>query len=192
MSYLCRMKVYIKNMVCPRCISAVKKIAGDCGLIPIDVQLGHCELEGDPDDGAMKRFAEALRSDGFEMLLDAEARLVQTVKDNLVTLLYSGEKAAGINISDYLQDRTHYSYSTLRKVFSSAEGRSIENYYIALRIERVKELIRYEELTLSQIADQLGFSSVAHLSTQFRKVTGLSASEFKNSSSIGRNSIDEI
>ena len=179
-------------MVCPRCISAVKKIAGDCGLIPIDVQLGHCEFEEDLDDVTVKRFAEALRSDGFEILLDAEARLVQAVKDNLVTLLYSDERASGINISDYLQDRTHYSYSTLRKVFSTAEGRSIENYFIALRIERVKELLRYEELTLSQIADRLGFSSVAHLSSQFKKVTGLSASEFKNSSTIERNSIDEI
>ena len=179
-------------MVCPRCISAVKRIAESCGLTPVDVQLGHCEFEEDLDDVTVRRFAEGLRNDGFEMLLDAEARLVQAVKDNLVTLLYSGEKAAGINISDFLQDRTHYSYSTLRKVFSAAEGRSIENYFIALRIERVKELLRYEELTLSQIADRLGFSSVAHLSSQFKKVTGLSASEFKNSSTIGRNSIDEI
>lgn len=179
-------------MVCPRCISAVKRIAGSCGLTPADVQLGHCEFEEDLDDVTVKRFAEALRSDGFEILLDAEARLVQAVKDNLVTLLYSDESASGTNISDYLQDRTHYSYSTLRKVFSTAEGRSIENYFIALRIERVKELLRYEELTLSQIADRLGFSSVAHLSSQFKKVTGLSASEFKNSSTIERNSIDEI
>lgn len=185
------MKIHIKNMVCPRCISAVKRIAEECGLAPIDVQLGYCEVDGDPDDGTMKRFAEELRNDGFEMLLDAEARLVQAVKDSLVTLLYSDEIASGINISEYLQDRTHYSYSTLRKVFSSAEGRSIENYYIALRIERVKELLRYEELTLSQIADKLGYSSVAHLSAQFKKVTGLSASEFK-SSSVERNSIDEI
>lgn len=185
------MRVFIKNMVCPRCVEAVKAAAIGCGLVPNDVQLGYCDLPDNSDAEQMSRFSELLRANGFEILMDAEARLVQAVKDNLVKLVYGSEPLI-INISDYLQTQTNHSYSTLRKVFSAVEGRSIENYFISLRIERVKELIRYEELTLSQIADMLGYSSVAHLSNQFKKVTGLSATEFKAGGSVNRKNLDEV
>lgn len=136
------MRVVIKNMVCPRCIETVKAVASGCGLNPKDVQLGYCDLPDSPGADKMSRFSESLKARGFEILMDTEARLVQSVKDNLVKLVYANE-ALRVNISDYLQNQTNHSYSSLRKVFSAVEGRSIENYFISLRIERVKELIRY-------------------------------------------------
>ena len=174
------MEISIKNMVCPRCISSVTEIARSCGLQPKAVSLGLCEFDYEPDAVSLERFKSGLLEAGFEVLSSREEKMVQDVKTSLVDLVYNHScDLKPVNLSDYLQEKIGASYSLIRNVFSSMEGRSVDNYYISLRIERAKELVRYDELTLSEIADQLGYSSASHLSSQFKKMTGLSPSQFR-------------
>lgn len=186
------MEVSIKNMVCPRCIRSVTEIAQACGLSPVSVTLGSCVLDKEPDAEALWSFRSRLEEAGFEVLSSREEKLVQAIKTALLELVYSHpEDIQGSNISDYLQQVLGVSYSLARNIFSGMEGRSIENYFISLRIERAKELVRYDELSLAEIADQLGYSSSAHLSAQFKKMTGLTPSQFRCSIN-GRDSLDSI
>lgn len=175
------MEISIKNMVCPRCIRSVAGIARECNLKPSRIELGKCVFEDQPDEETFARFKALLEADGFEILSSREDTMVTKIKTALVDLVYNhaGDIPTTV-LSDYLQNRLNTSYSHIRCIFPSLEGRSIENYFISLRIERVKELVRYDELTLSEIADQLGYSYAAHLSAQFKKVTGLTPTQFKN------------
>lgn len=179
-------------MVCPRCISSVRQIAIDCGLIPVSVSLGKCEFDSTPGEQALQKFKTGLQAAGFEVLSSREEKMVQDIKTILVELIYNHpQDIQSVNLSDYLQEQIGVSYSLIRNIFSGLEGRSIDNYFINLRIERAKELVRYDELTLSEIACQLGFSSAAHLSSQFKKLTGLTPSMFRRSLG-SRKSLDSI
>lgn len=186
------MTVSIKNMVCPRCIASVREIAGRCGLVPASVSLGSCEFDSEPDADSLQRFAQELKAVGFEILGGREERLVSEVKSCLLDLIYNREDyLPGLNLPDYVQRQVGASYSLVRSTFASVEGRSVDNYFICLRMERVKELLRYDELSLSEIADRLGYSSVSHLSSQFKKHTGLTPTQFKKGMYV-RASLDAI
>ena len=184
------MKIYIKNMVCDRCIAVVSNIFREAGFPVKDVQLGNISVEITIPTEQLKLIEEQLKNSGFEIISDAKSRLIDQIKNLIIELIYKHPEKTRVNYSDYLSDQINLDYSYLSTFFSSVEGVTIEKYIIRLKTERVKELIVYDEKTLSEIAFEMGYSSVAHLSGQFKKVTGFTPSYYK---SLGkRKSIDSI
>lgn len=185
--------LYIKNMVCPRCIKVVREELTKLNFQVKHIELGKVEINELPDTKQWQNIEKVLLENGFELLDDNNRRLIEQVKTEVINLIhYEKEKAAHINASDYLSEKFSYEYSYLSSLFSSIEGATIEKYIINQKIEKVKELLVYDELTLSEIAYQLGYSSVQHLSNQFKKNTGFSPSGFKKSSENGRKSLDKV
>lgn len=186
------MTLRIKNMVCPRCVAAVRQVLEETGSEVRNVTLGEAEIRGELSDEAKARIGKRLSELGFELLEDRRSRIIEAVKNSLIGHLHSASADEEIRLSEFLGSRIGLDYKYLSSLFSETEGRTIENYYIALKIERVKELLVYDEMTLSEIAWRLGYSSVAHLSAQFKRVTGLTPSRYKRSSGGKRRSLDEV
>ncbi|MBN8680431.1 MAG: helix-turn-helix transcriptional regulator [Chitinophagales bacterium] len=184
--------IFIKNMVCNRCIMAVRDTLEAIGLPPNNLQLGEAtfdhELSGQEKDAIEK----ALIPLGFALIDDRKSRLIALIKTLIIELVHHNDNELRTNLSDYLSQHLHHEYNYLSNLFSEVEGNTIEKYYIAQKIERVKELLVYDELSLSEIADQLHYSSVAHLSNQFKKVTGLTPSYFKQIRLEKRKPLDEV
>ena len=179
-------------MVCPRCIKVVKEELEKLGLNPIIVNLGVAEI---PYEGPlpMDKIRQALEVNGFEILQDKNSALVEKIKGSIIDLIYNDKlHYMRENFSYYLSKLLMKEYSSLSNLFSSTEGITIEKYFILQKIERVKELLVYDELTLSEISYKLGYSSVQALSNQFKKVTGLNPSYFKTIGIQKRNSIDDL
>jgi AraC family transcriptional regulator len=167
-------------MVCNRCIAAVKQELERQGLHPESVSLGEAIIKDQITETQKTNLDAALMSHGFERIDDRKARLIESIKSKAIQLIHRPDKlSAKLNWSGILAEELHYEYSYLSSLFSSVEGITLEQYIIRQKIERVKELLFYDELTLSEIAARLGYSSVAHLSSQFKKVTGLTPSELK-------------
>ena len=174
------MQLFIKNMVCPRCVAAVETILKTLGIQPLYVQLGEARLERALSPEELAQLDMRLRSQGFELLDDLRHRQIEQIKTLVIERThYAADDEKRKPLSEYLSRHLHREYSQLSKLFSETEGITIEQYAILQRIEKVKELLTYDEMTLSQIADRLGYSSVGHLSAQFKKVTGLTTSQFK-------------
>jgi AraC-like DNA-binding protein len=186
------MKLYIKNMVCNRCIMVVKSELEKIGLHPISVALGEVELLQDLTANEKQTVAKTLSQLGFELLDDKISRTIERIKNLIVDLVHHQNQELKTNLSDYLEEHLMQDYSTLSNLFSEVEGTTIERYFIAQKIEKVKELLTYNELTLTEIAMQLNYSNVAHLSNQFKKVTGFTPTYFKQLKEKKRFSIDEI
>lgn len=186
------MKVFIKNMVCDRCIVAVSNIFQEAGFPEAVVQLGSASVVEDIPVEKLEFIEGQLKKSGFETLNDAKSRIIEHIKNCLVDLIYNHPTDIKATYSGYLSDQLHHDYNYLSTLFSSVEGITIEKYMINLKTERVKELLVYDEKTLSEIALELGYSSVAHLSGQFKKVTGFTPSYFKNLRSQKRKPIDQI
>lgn len=186
------MKIYIKNMVCNRCKMVVKSELEKLGLFPLTVELGEVTLKNDLGEEDKKRVNDRFIELGFELIDDKKSRLIERVKNLVVELVHHSEENLNMNVSDYLVQHIPMDYKYLSNLFSEVEGTTIEKFYIAQRIERVKELLVYDELSLSQIADQMGYSSVAYLSTQFKKVVGLTPSYFKTVREAKRQSLDQL
>lgn len=170
---------------------AVRDVLREMGLEPIRVNLGEVEL---PVALAAKEKAELdrrLRALGFELIDDRKSTLISQIKSLIIELVHHRHEPLKTNLSDYLSSRLNHEYGGLSSLFSEVEGTTIEKYYIAQKIEKVKELLVYDELTLSEIAYKLHYSSTAHLSNQFKKVTGLSPSHFKQIRS-SRKPLDEV
>ena len=188
--------LYIKNMVCNRCIMAVKQAMEKLELHLIKVSLGEVILEEDNlSAGQTNKLDEALLTLGFDRIDDRKARLIEAIKNKVIQMVHHTDTIdRKFNWSSLLSDELHYEYNYLSNLFSSVEGITLEQYIIRQKTERVKELLFYDELNLSEIADRLGYSSVAHLSSQFKKVTGMTPSEFKKSHSTGltRKPLDSI
>jgi AraC-like DNA-binding protein len=183
----------IKNMVCPRCITAVRQILTELGLTVHDVSLGRAEVAGDAATAEPAKIDAALRAHGFELLQDRERQIVERIKNELLNYLYTLEKAENPDIpSAYLSKKLGFSYDHLSKLFSQYEHTTIEKYLIHLKIERVKELLSYDEFTLSEIAYRLHYSSPQHLSRQFKQITGMTVSEFKQQPFVHRHSLDQL
>lgn len=183
-------ELHIKNMVCPRCISTVQSILEGAGLRPTAVTLGHAVLDAaTPADPA--QLQPLLEAAGFELLQDRDEQLVDQIKAALAEYLEHLRTArVPLTTSAFLEERFGTSYAHLSKLFSRHVGLTLEKYLIRLRIERVKELLSYGQLTLAEIADELRYSSSQHLSTQFRQVTGQTVTEYKTNPQ--RTSLDQL
>lgn len=185
--------LYIKNMVCSRCKMVVKSVFEELGLQPIRVELGEVELTETDISQFKANITQSLEHYGFELLDDKRAKVIAKVKTLIIDLIHTQNNRLDEPLSSYLSNALHRDYSALSNLFSEVEGITIEKYYILQKIEKVKELLVYDELTLSEIAYQLNYSSVAYLSNQFKKITGLTPSHFKGQrNKIKRNSLEEL
>ncbi|GET28415.1 AraC family transcriptional regulator [Prolixibacter sp. SD074] len=174
------MKIYIKNMVCDRCKLAIKNQLNDLKLDPISVELGEVDFgQKELSTEQMKQIKTHIEPLGFELLDDKNSKLVEKIKTLIIELVHQNNEPIQIRLSEYIRAHLNYDYHYLSNLFSSIEGTTIEHYYIEQKIEKVKELLVYNELTLSEIAYRMGYSSVAHLSGQFKKITDLTPTHFK-------------
>lgn len=167
-------------MVCDRCRLAVERVLKDMEVSPAQVRLGEVDL-GDAEltDDQLETFRQNIESLGFELIGDKKSQLIENAKKHIIDLVQDSGDAQKVRLSEYLSDKLFHDYTYLSNLFSSVEGVTIEQYYIHQKIEKAKELLIYDELTLTEIAYRLGYSSVAHLSRQFKKVTGETPSRFK-------------
>ena len=166
-------------MVCIRCKMVVKDELKKLGLRYITVELGEVEIMEDISVEQHDQFKVALLRSGLELMDDKKSVLIQKIKNVIVELVHYSEEPLTINFSDYLSQKLNHNYTYLANLFSEVQGTTIEQFIIAHKIERVKELLVYNELNLTEIAYLMHYSSVAHLSAQFKKVTGLTPSHFK-------------
>jgi AraC family transcriptional regulator len=184
---------FIKNMVCDRCIMAVKNELDKNKLSYSAISLGQVDLVEEPSTEQLDHFKKNITALGFELIEDKAARVVSGIKNAIIEFVRTpSAKNKKIKFSVYLAERLNKDYNYLSSLFSSIEGTTIEQYLINQKIERVKELLVYDELSLSEISHELGYSSVQHLSNQFKKVTGLTPSHFKQVKEQKRVPIDRV
>lgn len=180
----------IKNMVCPRCILSVEYIFENLGIPIQRIDLGEVLVSKELSPLELKNLETELKKVGFELIETRINKIVEDIKKLILAFLDIADKKT--NLSAFITSKIHYDYSYLSDLFSSIEGKSIEQFFINQRIEKVKELMVYDQLSLTEIAYKTGFSSVHHLSAQFKKVTGLTPSLFKNIGKEKRKSIDNL
>ncbi len=185
------MKVYIKNMVCNRCITAVKQEFEKLKLDPLHVGMGEVEVKSPLTSGQKIDLNQNLKLLGFELLDDQKQKQIEKIKNLLIERVQTGELEEHFSLSDFIVKFIPKDYSYSSRLFSGVEGVTIEQFFILQKIEKVKEWLIYAEFTLSEIAWKLGYSSVAHLSAQFKKVTGLTPSDFKKMGG-ARKSLDQV
>ncbi len=186
------MDISIKNMVCNRCIMVVSQIFEKEGLKTENIQLGKVETTDEVSPYELEQLDISLKNMGFEIINDSKSRLIESIKNITIDYVYHHSGENRINFSDYLSEKMCLVYPYLSSLFSSVEGTTIEKYMINLKIERVKELLVYDEKTLSEIAYEMGYSSVAHLSGQFKKVSGFTPTYFKNLKDKNRKPIHDV
>ncbi len=186
------MKLHIKNMVCPRCILVVKQIFDDLEIAYSQVRLGEVELTDSLPEQLKTNLSRRLEEVGFALIDDRRSRMIDQIKQLVIDKIHHPLEDVQVKWADLIPDELHYDYKYLSTLFSSVEGITLEQYIIRQKIERVKELMIYDELTLSQIAYKLGYSSVAHLSSQFKKITGMNPSQFKGAVEHNRKGLDDI
>lgn len=174
------MKLLVKNMVSIRCKMIVKSELQKLDIDFISVELGEVTLPDELGKKLRQQFGESLQTYGLQLMEDRKSILIEKIKNIVIEIIHYSEEPLTINFSNYLSSKLHYDYNYLSNLFSEVKGITLEHYIIAHKIERVKELLVYEQLTLTEIANDMGYSSVAHLSKQFKKVTGLTPSFFKN------------
>lgn len=181
-------------MVCERCIRTVATILEDLGLQPEAIELGKVELKTSPDSEQMEKFAGRLQQEGFALIQNRNLQVVNMIKSLVLEEVFEkgGRKKENENYSEFLSREIGMDYSRLSSLFSQTEGRTIEKYIIFQKIERVKELLSYGDQTLSEIAWQLGYSSVQHLSKQFKKTTGITPSQFRQQGQPDRKKLDDV
>jgi AraC family transcriptional regulator len=186
------MKLFIKNMVCPRCILVIDRELKELNLFPKNIELGIVEFESPLTEEQINSISLRLVPLGFELLNDSRNKQVEEIKNLLIKIIQGNKVEGHFSVKKYLSLHICKEYSYLSKLFSEKESITIEQYFILLKLEKVKELITYGEQTLNDIAWSLGYSSVQHLSAQFKRVLGMSTREFKNSISMKRKSIDQV
>lgn len=179
-------------MVSNRCKLAVKEVLRSLGLHFIVVDLGEVEIMETLTIEQREELKIALSSSGLELMDDKRAVLIEKIKNAIVEMVHHTNEAVKVNFSDYLSEKLNHDYTYLANLFSEVQGTSIEQFIISHKIERIKELIIYDELSITEIAWQMNYSSVAHLSNQFKKMTGLSPIHFKQLKNKRRSPIEEI
>ncbi len=180
-------------MVCPRCVDAVCDVLREEGLIYYSVKLGEADVKEIPSGRGLRKLKKNLKKRGFEYLVDKDTELVNAVKSYLIGKIhYSTNNEGKYNISEELSKLLKKDYSTISRTFSKFEKNTIEQFIKSQKIERVKELISYDQLNLSEIACEVGYSSISHLSNQFKDLVGMSPSEFKRLNEKPRNFLDEL
>jgi AraC-like DNA-binding protein len=186
------MKIYIQNMVCQRCKMVVKSELEKLGLHHTRVELGEVEVMEDLTAGQRNQLNQGLKMAGLELMEDKRSMLVERIKIHIIELLDNQDEQIKMNLSDYLSEKLNHNYTYLANLFSEVKGTTIEQFYLNHKIERVKELLVYDELNLTEIADKMHYSSVSHLSNQFKKMTGLTPSHFKNLRQKRHNILEEV
>lgn len=179
-------------MVCNRCILVVRQEFENAGLMPLEVNMGEVVLRKPVSESQLKNIDSRLTELGFEILDDKNKKLIEKIKSLLIEKVQTGEIEEHFNLSDYLPKKLNKEYTQLSRLFPEVEGITLEQFFILQKIEKVKEWLVYNELTLSEISYRLGYSSLAHLSAQFKKITGLTPSEFKKLGVKHRKSIDKV
>ena len=185
-------KLYIKYMVSNRCKIAVKDALKKLKLHFVVVDLGEVDIMENITDEQRAQLKLELFNSGLELMDDKRAMLIEKIKNVIVEMVHHSEEAIKVNFSDYLSEKLNHDYTYLANLFSEVQGTTIEQFIIVHKIERIKELIIYGELNITEIAWKMNYSSVAHLSNQFKKVTGLSPSHFKQMKNKMRSPIEEI
>lgn len=186
------MKLYIKNMVCSRCIMVVRSEIEKAGLHPTQIELGEVDIQEELDKDALGKFDKQLRQFGFELIDDRKSRTMEKIKNLIVDLVHYSEEDSHVNLSDYIASKVNQEYNYLSNLFSEIEGITIEKYFIAQKIERIKELLVYDELSIAEIAHKMGYSSAAYLTNQFKKYTGFTPSYYKSLKEHKRKSIADL
>jgi len=171
--------LFIKNMVCNRCIMVVQNELEKLGLGIKNIKLGEVTLAQEITPAKKDALVKTLEPLGFEIIDDKKGRTIEKIKNIIIDLVHHQDNDVKTNLSDVLSNKLHHDYNYLSNLFSEVEGTTIEKYFIAQKVEKVKELLVYDELSLSEIAFRLNYSSVAYLSNQFKKITGLTPSHFK-------------
>ena len=184
--------LFIKNMVCNRCIMVVQNELDKLGLDVKSIKLGEVVLGKEISAEQRMKLQEAFSPLGFEVIDDKKSRIIEKIKNTIIELVHHQENEAKTNLSDVLSSKLNHDYNYLSNLFSEVEGTTIEKYFIAQKVEKVKELLVYDELSLSEIANRLNYSSVAYLSNQFKKVTGLTPSHFKQIREEKRKPLDKV
>ncbi len=186
------MKLQIKYMVSNRCKMAVKEELNKLGLHFVLLDLGEVDLMEDLTMEQREQLKAGLLVSGLELLDDKKAILIEKIKNAIIEMVHHSEEMIKTNFSDYLSEKLNHDYTYLANIFSEVQGTTIEHFVIAHKIERIKELIIYNELNITEIAYKMNYSSVAHLSNQFKKMTGLSPSHFKSLKDKRRSPIEEV
>lgn len=184
--------LFIKNMVCPRCISTVTHLFHSMNLTPSQINLGEVLLDEKISDSEKEALNTQLKTAGFELLEPGKSSLIAQIKAAIIEQIHYSKEALKVNFSTFLSEKLNHDYAYLSRLFSSVEGITIEKYITAQKIERVKELLCYDEKTLSEIAWLMDYSSVAHLSAQFKKETGMTPTAFKNEKFSSRKMLNDI
>ena len=183
-------KLLIQNMVCQRCIMTVEDILNRLNIDYTNVIMGEATLTKKLTGDELTAVEKALNKVGFALIETRVNKVIEDIKKAILEYINMGLDSQRQNLSSFITDRISYDYSYLSDLFSSIEGRTIEQYFIVQRIEKVKELLVYDQLSLTEISYRTGFSSVHHLSAQFKKVTGLTPSQFNKMTAEKRKSID--
>ena len=186
------MKLFIKNMVCNRCIKVVREELEKLKYTVSEISLGEVEIKENPNHDNLLIVKKTLEENGFELIEGKSAKLIENIKTVIIEFVHHSQKDLDLNLSKLIEEKFSKDYSYLSSLFSSTEGITIEHFFILQKIEKAKELLKYGDLTLSEIAYKLGYNSVNHLSSQFKKVTGMTASDFKKNTSLKRNPIDKL
>lgn len=173
------LKLYIKYMVSIRCKMLVKEELKQLGLHYVNIGLGEVEILENISHAQREKLKQALLVSGLELMDDKKAMLIEKIKNIIIEMIHYSEEIPKVKFSDYLSQKLDYDYTYLSNLFSETEGITIEHFLLIHKIEKVKELIIYDELNLTEISYKLHYSSVAHLSNQFKKITGLTPSFFK-------------
>lgn len=179
-------------MVCIRCQMVVKTELEKIGIPYVYVRIGEAEIIGDINQAQLEQLDFALKKSGLLMMDDKKSILVEKIKNAIIELVHYTEEQIKVNLSDYLSEKLNYDYTYLANLFSEVKGITIEKFYLTHKIERVKELIVYDELNLTEIAYKMHYSSVAHLSNQFKKFTGLTPSHFKKLKMKRRDTLENV
>lgn len=186
------MKLYIRNMVCIRCKMVVMQELKKLSLHSVMVELGEVEILETLSPLQLNKFSDALLKHGLELMDNKKSILIEKIKNTIVELIHYADEPQKINFSNYLSEKLNHNYTYLANLFSCTVGINIEHFIITHKIELVKELLVYDELSLTEISYKLHYSSVAHLSNQFKKITGLTPSHFKELKNYRRKSIVDI
>jgi len=187
-----RNKLLIKNMVCQRCVLTVENIFTDLKIPFHKISLGEVDLEEKLTDTDLKKIDQELNKVGFELIETRVNKIIEDIKKAVMEYLNLGMESENLKLSSFIVKEIPYDYSYLSDLFSTIEGKTIEQFFILSRIEKVKELLVYDQLSLTEISYQTGFSSVHHLSAQFKKITGLTPSHFKKIAADKRKYLDRL
>jgi len=187
------MLLYIKNMVCDRCVMTIRPQLEGLGFTVKEIILGRAEITPEPNEEQLQLIAATLKIPGFELINKEKDKTTEVIKNIIIDMVHHSDLSQlKMSYSDMIANHLNKDYTYLSRIFSSSQGMTIERFIIEQKVEKIKELLQYGELNLNEISYQMGYSSSAHLSTQFKSITGLTPSQFKSSGQRERKAIDKI